>query len=189
MSNNKITLGVRKQDKTDKTQRISMDEEFNNLPVSPVEQEQKKEQKSADDSVWGNDTLLDRQLSKEHLDEKRRYTRVRHVQRIECRTIIENINTEYITLNKPIILTLSDISMGGIGAVSDQELKTGSILEFDINLDHLKYNIQCEIIYCVSMDESFRIGLSFAKKDKDFVKHLKILVARISLQSSYQNKT
>lgn len=188
MPDNKITIGVGRQEKDDKIQRIPKDDLYNS-PIAPVESDpkQKQEQQPQDDKVWGNDSILDRQLDTEYLEEKRRYVRVRYLQNIECQSICENLNADPVRLNKPITITLSDVSMGGIGAVCSIQLDVGSIMEFNMSIDQLKYTILCEVVYCISMDESYRIGLKIVKKNKDFIRHLKILVARISLQAQYGN--
>lgn len=185
MPNNKITIGVGKQEENDKTQRIPKEELYSS--VAPVESEQKPE--VLEDRVWGNDYILDKKLDKEHLDEKRMFVRVRYIQNISCDKICDDINSQPTTLTKPIKLVMSDISVGGLGAVCGQELNVGSVLEFDIVLDHLTYTIKCEIVYCILMEESYRIGLKIVRKNRDFLKHLKILVARISLQAQYGGKS
>ncbi|MCX8130889.1 MAG: PilZ domain-containing protein [Clostridia bacterium] len=186
MPDNKITIGIGKKNKDDKTQRTHKDD-FNNTPIAPVESDQKPEQNYYDEQVWGNDSLLAKKLDEQYLAEKRMFVRVRYIQHIECKKISNNVYDEPITLNKPMLITLSDISMAGMGAVCSHELGVGSVLEFDMQLDHLQYTIKCQVIYSIFMEDSYRIGLKIATKDKDFIKHLKIVVARISLNAKYNN--
>lgn len=182
MANNKITIGVNKKDKHDKTKNIP-NEELLDPSVQPAEPEE--ETPPLDENVWGNDFKLNKQLDKDYLEEKRRYVRVRYIQQLECPAISKDISEEFTPLSRPIVLTMSDLSMGGIGAVCEHELDVGSILSFDITLDNFKYTIQCQVVYCILMEESFRVGLKIVGKNKEFVKHLKILVARISLNARY----
>ena len=55
----------------------------------------------------------------------------------------------------------------------------------EMPLDEKIYDIKCEVIYCFKSDNKFRIGLRVVQKDKLFIQHLKIVIARISLRSKY----
>ncbi|MGE5614917.1 MAG: PilZ domain-containing protein [Bacillota bacterium] len=141
------------------------------------------------ENVWGNDyTILDK-LDERQLADRRLYVRVRHIQRIECYTISDSMEEEPVLLAHPIVFTISDLSMGGIGIICDSEISVGKILTFQIILDGIPYKIKCEVVYCIRNDNKFRAGLKIVQKDKKFIMHLKIYVARISLNSRYGSQS
>lgn len=113
------------------------------------------------------------------------YVRVRYIRSTECTKICRSLDAEPVTLRKPITFTIVDISMGGIGIICDYIIELGTILIFNILLDNITYEIKYSVVYCIKMEDKFRIGLRIAEKDRDYIRHLKIYVARISLQSNY----
>ena len=75
--------------------------------------------------------------------------------------------------------------MGGIGIICDYEIATGKIFSIQLVLDGIPYKIKCQVIYCIPNDDKFRAGLKIVEREKKFITHLKIFVARISLNSAY----
>lgn len=138
-----------------------------------------------DEIVWGNDRAFMRRIDEVHRADLRLFVRIRHMQKITCSTVYEDITKEPFELEKPLELMTVDISVGGIGVMCEHEIDVGSILGIQIILDTIPYDIKCEVIYCIPMDGKFRAGLKIAQKDKSFMRHLKIFVARISLTSTY----
>lgn len=162
----------------DPNARIGIPDIDNGLDYNPV-------QESLDENIWGNDrTLLDI-LNEEQLAERRLYTRVKYMQRVECMAILEDLESTPDLLTKPIAFMVVDVSMGGIGVVSEFDLQIGRILIFNFSLDKIVYEIKCKVIYNFQNDGKFRAGLKLVEKDKEFIRHLKIFVARLSLQSKY----
>lgn len=143
------------------------------------------EQIPVDENVWGNDYTILNKLDEKQLAERRLYVRVRHIQRIECSKVFDNIEVEPVLLPQPIVFTISDLSMGGIGIICEQVISIGKIFAIQLTLDAIPYDIKCEVIYCIQNDDKFRAGLKIVQKDKLFIRHLKIFVARISLNSNY----
>mgnify|MGYP000930287127 CR=1 FL=1 len=138
-----------------------------------------------DENVWGNDRALVSKLDNEVLTERRLFVRVRHVQKLTCDTIYEDINKEPVKLASPLSFMSVDISAAGIGIVCENEIEPGKILGIRIILDRIPYDIKCRVVYCIPLDGKFRAGLKIAEKDKRFMRHLKIYVARITLTNEY----
>ena len=145
-------------------------------------------QEPLDENVWGNDYSILNKLNEKQLADRRLYVRVRHVQRIECNAVHDSVESEPVFLARPIVFTISDLSMGGIGIICDSEISIGKILAFQLTLDGIPYKIKCEVVYCIHNDNKFRAGLRIVQKDRKFFMHLKIYVARISLNSRYGNQ-
>lgn len=138
-----------------------------------------------DENVWGNDRALVSKLDNEVLTERRLFVRVRHVQKLTCDTIYEDINKEPVKLASPLSFMSVDISAAGIGIVCENEIEPGKILGIRIILDRIPYDIKCRVVYCIPLDGKFRAGLKIAEKDKRFMRHLKIYIARITLTNEY----
>jgi len=138
-----------------------------------------------DENVWGNDRALVSKLDNEVLTERRLFVRVRHVQKLTCDTIYEDINKEPVKLASPLSFMSVDISAAGIGIVCENEIEPGKILGIRIILDRIPYDIKCRVVYCIPLDGKFSAGLKIAEKDKRFMRHLKIYVARITLTNEY----
>jgi hypothetical protein len=75
--------------------------------------------------------------------------------------------------------------MGGIGIICEHGINIGKILAIQLTLDNIPYEIKGEVVYCIRNDDKFRAGLKIVQRDKRFIRHLKIFVARISLNSIY----
>lgn len=186
MANNKIVIGSDKgKDKKD-TEKLIRD----NAVIVPEEVpdiQQKRVQEPLDKNVWGNDHSILNKLDEKQLAERRLYVRVVFLKRVECDTIFKSIGTEPVLLSKPIAFMIVDISMSGIGIICENEIKAGTILAFEITLDNIAYKIKYEVVYCFKNEDKYRAGLKIAEKDKHFIRHLKIYVARISLNSEYED--
>lgn len=137
------------------------------------------------ENVWGNDHTVLSKMDENLLADRRLYVRVIYMQKIECNAILEAIGSKPAVLTKPMVFTVIDISIGGIGIISECEINVGMILAFKLTLDNIAYEIKCEVVYCFPNDDKFRAGLKMVEKDKCFIRHLKILVARLSLQGKY----
>lgn len=141
-----------------------------------------------DENVWGNDYTILHQLNEKQLADRRLFVRVRYFQQIECSAISDSAEMEPYLLRHPLVFMISDLSMGGIGIICDYRIGIGKVLAIQLTLDGLKYEINCEVIYCLPNDDKFRAGLRLVKREKQFVNHLKIFIARVSLQSAYGDK-
>jgi hypothetical protein len=147
--------------------------------------DQSAEQIPLDENVWGNDYTIVDKLDETQLANRRFYVRVRYFQRIECDEVFDSLDSEPVRLTHPISFFISDISMGGIGIICDYEIATGKIFSIQLVLDGIPYKIKCQVIYCIPNDDKFRAGLKIVEREKKFITHLKIFVARISLNSAY----
>lgn len=188
MQKNRIVIGKGKDNEENSEKaKNKLPQESGTASPSPhsIEIEELRYRDSLNDVLWGSDSRLHKMLDKEVLSEKRRYVRVRYFQNVLCKMIADNPQAEPLSLSKPLPLSVVDLSMGGIGVLCSQEVTEGSILHIGLVLDQSSYDIVCEVVYCVKMDNVHRIGLRMFKKDKTFTRHLKIVVARISLNAEY----
>lgn len=178
MTINRITIGKGKKENPNKIQVPKQTELYK--PEINTDN-----YRTLDQNIWGNDSEENKKLDKEVLAEKRMYVRIRYIQHIECNMLSDSLDTEPVVLAKPMSFNIFDLSMGGIGIICDQEIKKGLILSFKIRLDQIEYDVMCESIYCIEADSNYKIGLKIIRNNRDFIKHLKILVARTSLSADY----
>lgn len=138
-----------------------------------------------DENVWGNDNSILRHLDEKVLADRRLFVRIRYLQRIECSAVSDSPDEEPYFLTHPLAFTISDLSIGGIGIICDYKIDVGKVLAIRLNLDSIPYDIKCEVMYCFQNDDKFRAGLKIIQREKRFIRHLKIFIARISLNSAY----
>lgn len=155
-------------------------------PVEPADQDtMQAEQPPVDENVWGNDYTLLNKLSEKQLADRRLFVRIRHIQWVECHIVFDNIKSEPFLLDKPLVFIINELSMAGIGIICDHAISIGKILAFQFTIDNIPYDIKCEVIYCIPNDDKFRACLKVVQRDKRFMKHLKIFIARTSLNLAY----
>lgn len=143
------------------------------------------EQPPVDENVWGNDYTLLNKLSEKQLADRRLFVRIRHMQWVECHIIFDNIKSEPSLLDQPLVFIINELSMAGIGIICDHAISIGKILAFQFIIDNIPYDIKCEVIYCIPNDDKFRACLKVVQRDKRFIRHLKIFIARTSLNLTY----
>ena len=183
MVSNKIIIGEDK--KRDNKEAKPVPYKTGRPQITAAVTEQETEQIPVDENVWGNDYTIINKLDEKQLADRRLYVRVRHIQRIECNKVFDNIEVEPVLLTQPIVFIISDLSMGGIGIICEHGISIGKIFAIQLTLDTIPYEIKCEVVYCIQNDDKFRVGLKIVQKDKLFIRHLKLFVARISLTSMY----
>jgi hypothetical protein len=187
MKNNTIVIGNEKKDNIES--RTTAQEAFQaglNLSAAVARE---TVQEPVHEKDWGNDPLVLNSLEGKMLADRRLYTRALYIQKIMCNTVLDGRGTEPSRLRDRMEFTVIDISMGGIGIVCEYEILTGTILLFKIVLDNIPYDIKGEVAYCFRNDGKYRAGLRVIDRDRSFIRHLKILVARLSLQSKYGKRT
>jgi c-di-GMP-binding flagellar brake protein YcgR len=86
-------------------------------------------------------------------------------------------------LAEPVEFTIIDLSVGGIGIVCENGMPVGTILSFKLPLDYIMYYVKCEVVYCIENSGKYRAGMRLVDREKGFIRHLKIFVARLTLQS------
>ncbi len=179
MSNRIIIGGSNKKEVLQKT--------VTNVPVNDTGAVPVQDTKAIplDEKVWGNDNAILEKIDKGLLADRRLFVRIRHMQRVTCSTEYKDVKKEPVELDKPLEFMTVDLSVGGIGIVCESEIGIGRILGLRILLDRIPYDIKCEVVYCIRIDGKFRAGLRIAQKEKRFMRHLKIFVARVSLTSEY----
>jgi len=138
-----------------------------------------------DENVWGNDNVVSQHLDAKQLAERRLFVRIRHFQQAECHAISDNEEIEPEPLPNPFALIITDLSMGGIGIVCDQDIGIGKILLVRIVLDGIAYDVKCRVMYCFWNDGKFRAGLKVLRSEKQFIYHMKIYIAKKSINSAY----
>ncbi len=132
---------------------------------------------------WGNEHAVLSRLDGKLLADRRLYARVLYMHKIWCSTLFESFDSEPTLLMDPLELIVVDLSMGGIGVICEHEVPVGAILSFKLPLDNIEYEIKCEVVYCFENSGKYRAGLKLADRNRNFIRHLKILVARLTLQS------
>jgi hypothetical protein len=132
---------------------------------------------------WGNERSVLKMLDGKLLADRRLYARALYMHKTWCSTLFESIDSEPTLLMDPMEFMVVDLSMGGIGIICDQEILVGTILSFKLPLDKIVYDIKCEVVYCFNNSDKYRAGLKIVDRDKKFIRHLKIFVARLTLQS------
>lgn len=154
--------------------------------TEPAEKDEvQAEQPPVDENVWGNDYTLLNKLSEKQLADRRLFVRIRHMQWVECHIIFDNIKSEPSLLDRPLVFIINELSMAGIGIICDNAISIGKILAFQFIIDNIPYDIKCEVIYCIPNDDKFRACLKVVQRDKRFIRHLKIFIARTSLNLTY----
>ncbi len=141
------------------------------------------------DIDWGNEQSVLNKLEGKFLADRRFYARALYMQKIECRKRFAGMVSEPSILTDPIEFMIIDLSMGGIGIICEYELIIGTNLLFNLSLDNIQYDIRCEVVYCFQNSDKYRAGLRIVGRDMKFIRHLKIFVARLSLQSKYGSRT
>lgn len=182
MANDRIVISSRAENprKTDDKRPVAKEHEI--AAVSPAGQEIPVKE-PLDEVVWGNDRSVRNNIDERTLADRRLFTRVKYVQQIRCNAILDDMGLEPILLDIPLRFLVIDISMGGIGIVSDDALKPGTVLSFEIRLDEVVYRVRYEVAFCFPNDGKFRAGLRIRERDRRFLRHLKIVVARLTLQN------
>ncbi|HEX9061954.1 MAG TPA: PilZ domain-containing protein [Clostridia bacterium] len=183
MGNNRLVIGNKKEKDKSETNDLR-DIAGNTQTIAPdIQKEPSKE--PIYEKLWGNDNNVLNKLDEQQLADRRLFVRAIYMQKIECKTILESLDSEPTILKRPIEFMIIDISMGGIGVLCEYEMNIGTILVFRLILDNIPYEVNGEVAYCFPNDDKFRAGLKIVNKDKQFIKHLKIFVARSSLQRRY----
>ena len=184
MRDNTMVIGTSKEKDKKETSTIKMDILVNTQNTIP-NTIQEPTQEPIYENVWGNDYSITNKLEENLLADRRLYARALYMQKIECNTILESMESEPCLLSKIMAFMIIDISMGGIGIVCEHEIMVGTILVFKLSLDNISYDIKCEVVYCLQNDDKYRAGLRIVDRERHFIRHLKILVARLSLQRKY----
>lgn len=148
----------------------------------PVIQEP-SERKPFYEKDWGNERTVLSRLDGKLLADRRLYARVLYMHKIRCNALFDSFDSEPTLLMDPLELMVVDLSVGGIGVICEHEILVGTILSFKLPLDNIVYEIKCEVVYCFENSGKYRAGLKLADRNRNFIRHLKIFVARLTLQN------
>jgi hypothetical protein len=188
MKNNIMVIGNRKERVEKEADLILKDTLAENLSAA-LENSQETVQEPVYDNDWGDEHSFLNKLDGQILADRKFYTRALYMQRIECNTLFDGVESEPSYLAEPLEFIIIDLSMGGIGIISEYEIMLGTILFFNLSLDNIEYKIKCKVVYCFQNSDKYRACLRIVGRDMKFIRHLKIFVARLSLQSKYGTRT
>lgn len=180
-----ISGGKQKEKKQNDTKLYIVDTPLNTNAAAEQKAAPETVQMPPDENVWGNDYTILHQLDEKQLADRRLFVRVRYFLQVECSAISDSAEVEPSFLRYPITFMISDLSMSGIGIICDDRIDIGKVLAIQLMLDGIQYEIKCEVMYCLSNDDKFRAGLKIIQREKQFIRHLKIFIARISLNAAY----
>ncbi len=135
-----------------------------------------------DENIWGTDLEFEKKLEEQFLADRRLFVRVRYFAEVLCNRIYRTENDEPEVLPYPFSLSIIDISSGGIGAISDEDIEIDSVLPVKLVLEKIEYVVRYRVVYCIPHEGKYRIGLKLNEKNNIFKRHLKIYVAKLSLQ-------
>lgn len=188
MKNNIMVIGNRKEKVEKEAELVLRDALADGLSVASGNS-QDTVLEPVYENDWGNEQSVLNKLEGKVLADRRFYARALYMQRIKCNTLFDSVESEPSYLIEPLEFMIVDLSMGGIGIICEYEIMIGTILFFNLSLDHIAYDIKCEVVYCFQNSDKYRIGLKIVGRDMNFIRHLKIFVARLSLQSQYGTRT
>lgn len=184
MKRNIMVIGNSKEEANKDTEQVSKHSAAGAPDAAPgTGRETVQEQVYEKD--WSNEHEVLRKLEGKLLADRRLYVRALYMKRIECNILFDSLDAEPSILPEPIRFMIVDLSMGGIGIICEHGIAIGTILSFGLSLDNILYDIKCEVVYCFENNDKYRAGLKIVNRDRKFIRHLKIFVARLSLQSKY----
>jgi len=144
------------------------------------------DQMPLDEDVWGGDREISKKIDEGLLADRRLFVRIRHIQKVLCSVeYADAAAKEPLELDRPLEFMIIDLSVSGIGIISEYEIERGKLLGIRMLLDGMPYDIKCEVVYCIWLNGKYRAGFRIVQKDKKFMRHLKIFVARVSLTNEY----
>ena len=116
----------------------------------------------------------------ENYNNRRSFVRVPFYQDVLCEKSFDVDTQKIVLLNEPIKITAGDISLGGIGAVSNVNIDPGKVLIFTYIIDSIRHDITVRVAYCIFDEFQYHLGLEFIYPKDDLIAHVKRLVARLS---------
>lgn len=115
-------------------------------------------------------------------DERRRFVRINYNSTALIKeALIDNIP---ISFKNPLKLTTLNISLGGIGAMVDNELPVNSEFEMSLTTESDPLSIMGKIVYCDKKEDCYRVGIDFVSPNKD----LRQAIKKIVLKSTARNQ-
>ncbi|WP_026893624.1 PilZ domain-containing protein [Clostridiisalibacter paucivorans] len=109
----------------------------------------------------------------EELDYKRVHSRIMYSTRLECYRYYEN--NELKRYNPPMELIMFDLSLGGIGVISEEYLKIGNVLMFTLKLNIMPYQVMAKVVWTYKIGHMYRSGLEFVGMPNGLVREIKEL--------------
>jgi hypothetical protein len=113
--------------------------------------------------------------------DSRKFTRVRYCVPCSCNTISDSPGATPKKINPPFDFETADVSLGGIAVVSKVEIPENSVLHFELVIEKDRFPVDCFVRYCLREEGIFRTGLEYIDPDKDLLRILKSLVAKLSI--------
>lgn len=84
-----------------------------------------------------------------------------------------NNNGSLIKLTKAMEMVIIDISIGGIGGISNEMLEYGSVIEFTLYLEKIPYPVLAKIVWVDNNVRYYKYGLEIIGHNNMMFRHLK----------------
>lgn len=84
-----------------------------------------------------------------------------------------NNSGNLVKLAVPIEMVVFDVSLGGLGVLSDKSLENGSVIEFTLYLENIPYAVLSKIVWVDNNGKYFKYGLEIIGHNNMMFRHLK----------------
>lgn len=103
--------------------------------------------------------------------EMRKSRRINYLSKIYCKKCICGGETE--EYKEPLELTLLNVSVGGLGIMSDRMFEVGSILTLSMKLEEISYEkVTAKVMWNIKKGEMYRHGLQIVNISGRLFRHL-----------------
>jgi len=105
---------------------------------------------------------------------KRKIRRIDYYSKIQCiKSTCEGRTEEY---EIPLELTLINISVGGLGIISEKPFEKDAVLILSFKLEEVKYEkVSAKVMWMMKMGDMYRHGLEIMNVSGKLFKHLSML--------------
>lgn len=90
---------------------------------------------------------------------------------IHCYTLYEN--EQKYDLNPPISIVIEDISIGGMGIMTNYDLKNGQIISFNYTFRYMPYELMLKVVWVKNLGHTKKVGVEFIAMPNGLVKEIK----------------
>lgn len=105
------------------------------------------------------------------LAELRKSKRIDYYAKIQCTKSIYNGNTE--EYEEPLELTLINVSIGGLGIVSERSFEKAAVLVLNLRLEEENYEkVTAKVMWTIKKGDLFRYGLEISNISGRLYSHL-----------------
>ena len=110
------------------------------------------------------------------MSERREFKRVEYHVEMECSHVIKPDGSN-IHLDRPARMVMMDLSIGGIGIVSDVDFDQESILTFTLYLERVPHTIMARVQWKSIKGEMFKYGLEFIGTPNQLFRQLQRIIS------------